>query len=150
MPAATGSQWRLPVAQAICIQVQYNNGGLRGTASRAERVGADAAPEVANMNRTIASTATILLLAACASAPSESARNVKDGDPAKVNRDCKLLGTVNGRSLFGGVEASRQDDAMLDARAKAAAMGATHVVFINVDTSGMFNTGHAAARAYKC
>jgi hypothetical protein len=29
-------------------------------------------------------------------------------------------------------------------------MGATHVVFLNVDTSGMFNTGHAAARAYKC
>ena len=73
-----------------------------------------------------------------------------DGDPAIVNRDCKLLGTVNGRSVFGGGEATRQEDAMQDARAKAAAMGATHVVFIKVDTSGMFNTGYATARAYKC
>jgi hypothetical protein len=102
------------------------------------------------MIRTIALAAAIVALAACASASSQSARNVLDGDPAIVNRDCKLLGTVNGRSVFGGGEVSRQDDAMLDARAKAAAMGATHVVFLNVDTSGMFNTGHAAARAYKC
>lgn len=103
------------------------------------------------MNLTIASTAAALLfLAGCASAPPQAARNVLDGDPATVNRDCKLLGTVNGRSLFGGSEASRQDDAMLDARAKAAAMGATHVVFVTVDSSGMFNTGHATARAYKC
>ena len=103
------------------------------------------------MNPTIALTAaTFLFLAGCASAPSQATRNVLDGDPATVNRDCKLLGTVNGRSLFGGGEATRQDDAMLDARAKAAAMGATHVVFINVDSTGMFNTGHATARAYKC
>ena len=102
------------------------------------------------MNRSTVVTLAIFALAACASATSESVRNVKDGDPATVNRDCKLLGTVNGRSLFGGGEASRQDDAMLDARAKAAAMGATHVVFITVDSTGMFNTGHAAARAYKC
>lgn len=102
------------------------------------------------MNRALALTVTALALAACAAAPSQSALNVKDGDPAIVNRDCKLLGTVNGRSVFGGAEASRQDGAMLDARAKAAAMGATHVIFINVDTSGMFNTGYATARAYRC
>jgi len=102
------------------------------------------------MNRTIAWTAVTLIVAACASGPSQTALNVKDGDPATVNRDCKLLGTVNGRSLFGGGEATRQDDARLDARAKAAAMGATHVLFLKVDTSGMFNTGHATARAYKC
>ena len=102
------------------------------------------------MNRTIALAAAILALAGCASTGSQSARKVLDGDPATVNRDCKLLGTVNGRSLFGGAEATRQDDAMLDARAKAAAMGATHVVFINVDMSGMFGTGYATARAYKC
>jgi hypothetical protein len=102
------------------------------------------------MKRSMTLAAAIVALAACTSAPSQVARSVQDGDPATVNRDCKLLGTVNGRSLFGGGEATRQDDAMLDARGKAAAMGATHVVFINVDTSGMFNTGHATARAYKC
>lgn len=108
------------------------------------------APTIANMTRTIALTAAILALAGCASAPSQSVRSVQDGDPATVNRDCKLLGTVNGRSMFGGGEASRQEEAMLDARAKAAAMGATHVVFIKVDSSGMFNTGYATARTYKC
>ena len=102
------------------------------------------------MRRTVTWMLAPFFVAACASGSSQLARNVLDGDPATVNRDCKLLGTVNGRSLFGGSEATRQDDAMLDARAKAAAMGATHVVFLNVDTSGMFNTGHAAARAYKC
>jgi hypothetical protein len=102
------------------------------------------------MIRTIALALTVVTLVACASGSSQSARSIKDGDPAVVNRDCKLLGTVNGRSVFGGGEASRQDDAMLDARAKAAAMGATHVVFLSIDTSGMFNSGYATARAYKC
>ena len=39
---------------------------------------------------------------------------------------------------------------MNDAREKAAAMGGTHVVFLKTDTSGMLNTGHASARAYRC
>ena len=42
------------------------------------------------------------------------------------------------------------DAAMADARTKAAAMGATHVVFLTLDNSGLFNTGHATARAYRC
>jgi hypothetical protein len=54
------------------------------------------------MRRTIASTLATLFVAACASGSPQLARNVLDGDPATVNRDCKLLGTVNGRSLFGG------------------------------------------------
>ena len=102
---------------------------------------------------TIAATiAVAVLLAACASSPSPSpsAQKVQDGDPAIVNRDCKLLGTVSGRSLFGGNEAGRMDAAMADARTKAAAMGATHVVFLTLDNSGLFNTGHATARVYRC
>lgn len=89
-----------------------------------------------------------LALAACASTASQSARNVQDGDPAIVNRECKLLGTVSGRGMFGGGDASRTK-AMLDAREKAAALGATHVVFVNVDASGLFNAT-ATARAYRC
>jgi hypothetical protein len=93
----------------------------------------------------------LLVLGGCASTASQTeARNVKNGDPATVNRDCKLLGTVNGRSVFGGSEAGRTEGAVMDVRAKAAAMGATHIVVMNVDTSGMFNTGQATARAYKC
>jgi hypothetical protein len=92
----------------------------------------------------------LLLLGACASTPSSSARSVLDGDPAVVNRDCKLLGTVTGRSLFSGIAAKAADNAAIDAREKAAAMGATHVIFLNVDTSGTLNTGVATARAYRC
>lgn len=103
------------------------------------------------MQRTIALALVLLALGGCASTATQSAaREVKDGDPATVNRDCKLLGTVNGRSVFGGAEASRAEGAVLDARGKAAAMGATHIVVMNVDTSGMFNTGYATARAYRC
>lgn len=100
--------------------------------------------------RTAAAVLAVLVLGACASSSSRPASAVKDGDPLTVNRDCKLLGTVNGRSVFGGSEEGRRDGAMNDARAKAAALGATDVVFINIDNSGMLNTGHATARAYRC
>jgi hypothetical protein len=94
-----------------------------------------------------------ILAAACAStpsAPSPAGSKVSEGDPAVLNRECKLLGTVNGRSLFGGPDDTRVQNAMNDARDKAAAMGGTHVIFIASDTSGMLNTGHAAARVYRC
>ena len=98
--------------------------------------------------------ALAVALTACGSSPSTpsaTARAVVDGDPAVVNRDCKLLGTVNGRSMFGGgADDVRIQNAMNDAREKAAAMGGTHVVFVKTDTSGMLNTGHASARAYRC
>ena len=92
-------------------------------------------------------------IAACSSTPSqrsEAARRVADGDPAVLNRDCKLLGTVSGRSLFGGSDESRVQNAMNDAREKAAALGATHVVFVEADTKGILSRGNAAARAYRC
>ena len=91
-----------------------------------------------------------LMAAGCASTPAPSVSKVKDGDPATVNRDCKLLGTVNGRSVFGASEENRTKGAVEDARAKAAAMGATDIVILKIDASGMFNTGYATARAYKC
>ena len=101
------------------------------------------------MFRVLPPLLAIALLASCASAPSTPVK-VQDGDPAVVNRDCKLLATVSGRSVFGGSEAGRLEGAMQDARNKAAAKGATHVVFIAVDNSGMLNTGQATARAYRC
>ncbi len=102
------------------------------------------------MFRIVVAAALTLTLAACAGSPSQSASNVRDGDPATVNRDCKLLGTVNGRSVFGGDETKRAEGAVLSAREKAAAMGATHIVVLKVDTTGMLNTGYATARAYRC
>ena len=37
-----------------------------------------------------------------------------------------------------------------DAREKAAAIGATHVIFLAADTKGILNRGNASARAYRC
>ncbi|MEO6564835.1 MAG: DUF4156 domain-containing protein [Casimicrobiaceae bacterium] len=91
-----------------------------------------------------------IALGGCASSPTSAVSNVQDGDPAVVNRDCKLLGAVTGRSVFGGGDAARMDGAMADARSKAAAMGATHIVLLKLDNSGMMNTGYATARAYRC
>jgi hypothetical protein len=96
--------------------------------------------------------ARALALCACASSTApRPARSVRDGDPATLNRECKLLGTVNGRSLFGGgSDEAKVANAMNDAREKAAAMGATHVMFMKTDTSGMLTSGNASARAYRC
>ena len=108
------------------------------------------APVPIIMTPIVVALLTAALVAGCASSPAPSASKVADGDPAVVNRDCKLLGTVTGRSIFGGSEAGRTEGAMQDARTKAAAMGATHVVFLTVDNGGMLNTGQATARTYRC
>jgi hypothetical protein len=80
-----------------------------------------------------------------------AARSVSEGEPAVLNRDCKLLGTVSGRSLFGGADEARVQNAMNDAREKGGgASGATHVVFLRADTKGILNRGNASARAYRC
>jgi hypothetical protein len=95
---------------------------------------------------------TLLSLAvvACASTQSSDS-NVKDGDAARLNRECKLLGTVTGRSLLGGMaDNARKDSAMAAAREKAADMGATDVYFVTVDTSGPGDTAQATARAFSC
>ena len=102
------------------------------------------------MERTLTALLTVVFLAGCASSASQQASTVRNGDPATVNRECKLLGTVSGRSIFGGDETARGEAAIADARAKAAALGATDIVFLTVDNSGMLNTGHATARAYRC
>jgi hypothetical protein len=92
-----------------------------------------------------------LLAAACATpGPSATARKVVEGDPAILNRDCKLLGTVNGRSLFGGSDEARVATAVNDAREKAAELGATHIVFLQTDSKGILGRGNASARAYRC
>jgi hypothetical protein len=103
--------------------------------------------------RAIVLAFAVACIAGCGSSPStpsSAARSVSEGDPAVLNRDCKLLGTVSGRSLFGGADEARVQNAMNDAREKAAALGATHVVFLAADTKGILNRGNASARAYRC
>lgn len=92
-----------------------------------------------------------LLAAACSTpGPSATAQKVVEGDPAILNRNCKLLGTVSGRSLFGVSDEARVATATNDAREKAAALGATHVVFLEIDNKGILGRGNASARAYRC
>lgn len=92
-----------------------------------------------------------MLAAACSTpGPSALAQKVVEGDPAILNRDCKLLGTVNGRSLFGGSDEARIATATNDAREKAAELGATHIVLLQTDNKGMLGRGNASARAYRC
>ncbi|MCC6195280.1 MAG: DUF4156 domain-containing protein [Burkholderiales bacterium] len=92
-----------------------------------------------------------LLAAACATpGPSATAQKVVEGDPAVLNRDCKLLGTVNGRSMLGGSDEARLAAAVNDARERAAALGATHIVFLQTDNKGILGSGNASGRAYRC
>jgi len=102
--------------------------------------------------RALAATAlAALALAGCASAPSSKVQALQEGDPSYLNRECKLLGTVEGRSIFGGLS----DDAKLkgaidNAREKAAAMGATHVLVLSSKVTGAMGMGEATLRAYRC
>lgn len=106
------------------------------------------------MTRLLLPAALALLLAACGtspSTPSAKASSVRDdADPSVLNRECKLLGTVTGTSLFGLADDVRTANAMNDARERAANMGATHVIFMKADASGMMSVGHATVRAYRC
>lgn len=91
------------------------------------------------------------VLAGCASAPAAKVQALQEGDPSYLNRECKLLGTVEGRSIFGGLS----DDAKLkgaidNAREKAAGMGATHVLVLSSKVTGAMGLGEATLRAYRC
>lgn len=90
-----------------------------------------------------------LTASACATTYSYNAM-LNDGDPARLNRECKLLGSVTGQGFFGMSDRARADAAMGDARDRAAAMGATDIYFINADNFAMLNTAQATARAFSC
>lgn len=97
------------------------------------------------------SALSVAMLAACANSPAVDPQSLKEADASYLNRQCKLLGTVNGRSIFGGLsEDTKIQAAVKDARAKAAAMGATHILMIEAGVSGVAGIGEARARAYRC
>ena len=92
----------------------------------------------------------VLALAGCSAVASPKAAALIEADDAGV-AGCKLLGTVNGGTLFGGAATGlASHNAMVDAREKAARLGATHIVFTSVDGGGYDKTGQASARAYAC
>ena len=68
-----------------------------------------------------------------------------------LNRECKLLGTVEGRSVFGGLsEEAKLKGAVTNVREKAAAMGATHILMMKATVTGAMGIGEASGRAYRC
>lgn len=99
----------------------------------------------------LVSLAMILLLTACATGPNVKADALQEADPQYLNRECKLLGTVEGRSVFGGLsEEAKLKGAVANVREKAAAMGATHILMLKATVTGAMGIGEATARAYRC
>ncbi len=97
----------------------------------------------------LALTTLVLALAAagCSSTPSNRALAVQSADE-RVVASCRLLGEVFGSSGWGGLAASSgMQNARIEAQEKAAALGATHIVWLSV--AGGFSPS-AAGRAYRC
>lgn len=89
----------------------------------------------------------VLLVCGCATTLSKNARPIIEADIQMV-QNCKYLGDVNGSSGWGGLAASvGMENAKREALEKAAALGATHVVWVNIH--GGFNP-FVHGRAYKC
>ena len=75
---------------------------------------------------------------------------IKDADEAMVE-GCEYLGIVVGKSGWGGLAAgAASKGTMRSAKKKAAAMGATHIVFGNFDNSSGMKASTRQARAYRC
>lgn len=99
------------------------------------------------MHRQWAAALAGLALASCATTLSPTASRVIQADE-KMIADCKFLGQVEGSSGFGNIAATAgMTNARNQATERAAAMGATHILFTNV--SGGYSPS-AQGRAYRC
>lgn len=95
----------------------------------------------------VAALAAMGALIGCASKPTPRAAKVRVATAAEVKK-CEFLGRVSGSSAHEGYGlVYGRDKAKNDALDVAAALGATHVVWIEV-TDGLNPT--ATARAYRC
>jgi hypothetical protein len=91
--------------------------------------------------------AYLLLCSGCATTLSPAGSGVIQADE-KMIADCRFLGQVEGSSGFGNIAASTgMANARNEATEKAARIGATHILF--VDVSGGYSP-NAQARAYDC
>lgn len=87
------------------------------------------------------------LLAGCATGLSRQAQAVQAADERMVSK-CTFLGEVQGSSGWGNLAASAgMQNARNEAQEKAAQIGATHIVWMNI--AGGFSP-FAVGRAYKC
>lgn len=109
------------------------------------------------MRRSAALFAAVLL-ASCATTPPESsypqrtAAKVKEADNAMVE-GCEFLGTVVGKSGWGGLAAgAARNGAMRSAKKRAASLGATHIVVAGFDVGSGYTMKASTlnARAYRC
>ena len=93
----------------------------------------------------------VAMLHGCANAPPAAVQAIQEGEPQVLNRECKLLGTVNGRSIFDGMsDDAKVKGAVANVREKAAAMGATHIYLMKAEVAGAMGIGEATARVYRC
>lgn len=89
----------------------------------------------------------VILLAGCATTPSPAAQNIMDADHSMVS-SCKFIGSVSGSSGWGNLAASTGiSNAKNEARAQAAKLGATHIVWLSV--MGGYSP-NVSGNAYKC
>ena len=89
----------------------------------------------------------ILLLSSCAATP--KARGIQEADSHMV-ANCKFLGSVHAASMWGGClyQGVGFSSAKNQALNKAAKLGATHIVWMNLE--GGLRGGFASGRAYRC
>jgi len=88
-----------------------------------------------------------IILSGCATTLSPAGRQVQVADTDMVS-ECAFLGNVQGSSGWGSLAASTgMQNARNEAREKAAKMGATHIVWANVE--GGYSPS-AFGKAYRC
>jgi hypothetical protein len=94
--------------------------------------------------------ALLLALSGCSMAPTERAAAVRDADDRMV-ASCQYVGDVEGSSGWGGPLTGKQgmNNSHNEARDKAAALGATHVVWTSV-SGNMHDGSMVSAKAYRC
>ena len=89
----------------------------------------------------------ILILFGCATAPSPKASNIQDADYRQV-KNCRFVGDVYGSSGWGNLAASTGiQNAKNEAREQAAAIGATHIVWVQI-VGG--SSPYVVGKAYRC
>ena len=88
-----------------------------------------------------------IVLVGCASTPTPVARGVSDADDRAVGK-CAMVGNVSGTSGWGNLAASIGiENAKVEARERAATLGATHIVWSQI-TGGY--SPSVSGNAYKC